>query len=348
MNPFVSIIVPVYGVEQYLYKCINSLVNQTLKDIEIILVDDKSPDACPMICDEWAKKDSRIKVVHRKENGGLGYTRNTGLEVATGEYVTFVDSDDFVENECYKTVYEKCKEKGLDACFFQYKKINQNGKVFPESTIKKEYIFESTNGLSDLFLIMLGNVKSSKVEFPQIGLFVSVCMALYKRSIIELYSLQFKSERIMASEDLLFQMDFLPKSKKIGVLPNDFYFWYYNDNSISTSYNDEKLNRFLNLLNYLKETLPSSYNNVYVPYFKSYSLTILKTILRYESVNKISFLDRCRRINRICGLDLCKNLYGKPYRVFNSHKDTVIVYCMKYRLSFMFVIFYNFFYKGYK
>ena len=95
-----SIIVPIYKVEEYLDRCVESLIRQTEKDIEIILVDDGSPDSCPAMCDEWAKKDERIRVVH-KENGGLSDARNAGLNIATGEYVLFVDSDDYVaENAC--------------------------------------------------------------------------------------------------------------------------------------------------------------------------------------------------------------------------------------------------------
>ena len=97
----ISIIIPIYKVAQYLDECVTSIINQTYKDLEIILVDDGSPDECPQICDEWAKKDTRIKVVH-KENGGLSSARNAGLKVATGEYIGFVDSDDYVD----KTMYE--------------------------------------------------------------------------------------------------------------------------------------------------------------------------------------------------------------------------------------------------
>ncbi|MDR2834406.1 MAG: glycosyltransferase, partial [Streptococcaceae bacterium] len=88
-TPKISIIVPVYNVEKYLPQCMDSLLNQTLTNIEIILVDDGSPDNCPAMCDEYAKQDNRVKVVH-KENGGLGYARNSGLEIANGEYITFV------------------------------------------------------------------------------------------------------------------------------------------------------------------------------------------------------------------------------------------------------------------
>lgn len=100
-NVKVSIIVPIYNVEKYLDRCMQSLLNQTLKEIEIVLVDDGSPDNCPKMCDEYAKKDSRVKVVH-KQNAGLGYARNSGLENATGEYVAFVDSDDYVDINAYE------------------------------------------------------------------------------------------------------------------------------------------------------------------------------------------------------------------------------------------------------
>ena len=119
MRPLVSIVVPIYNVEKYLDRCIKSLTQQTLKDIEIILVDDESPDKCPQLCDEYASLDSRIKVIHKK-NGGLGLARNSGMQVATGEYITFVDSDDFVALETYEKLYTIAKSKDLDICYFRF------------------------------------------------------------------------------------------------------------------------------------------------------------------------------------------------------------------------------------
>ena len=96
MEKKISIIIPVYKVEKYLDKCVESVVNQTYKNLEIILVDDGSPDNCPKMCDEWAEKDKRIKVIH-KENGGLSDARNFGIEKATGDYLMFLDSDDYLD-----------------------------------------------------------------------------------------------------------------------------------------------------------------------------------------------------------------------------------------------------------
>ena len=98
-TPKVSIIVPCYGVEKYLDRCLNSLVSQTLQDIEIILVDDKSPDNVPIMCDEWARKDNRIKVIHKEVNEGLGYARNTGLKYVEGEYLIWPNPDDWLSND---------------------------------------------------------------------------------------------------------------------------------------------------------------------------------------------------------------------------------------------------------
>lgn len=111
--PKLSIIVPVYKVESFIEKCITSLQNQTYPNLEIILVDDGSPDNCPAICERYAESDSRIKVIH-KQNGGLCSARNAGLDVATGEYVTFVDSDDWIEDESYKELMRYCIDTHLD------------------------------------------------------------------------------------------------------------------------------------------------------------------------------------------------------------------------------------------
>lgn len=101
MNDLISVIVPIYNVEKYLEQCIESITNQSYTNLEIILVDDSSPDNCPAICDDWAKKDNRIRVIH-KDNGGLSSARNAGITVATGKYITFVDSDDYIEPDMYE------------------------------------------------------------------------------------------------------------------------------------------------------------------------------------------------------------------------------------------------------
>lgn len=121
MQDLITLIVPIYMVEPYLNRCIKSLVTQTYQNLEIILVDDGSKDNCPAICDAWAKKDSRIRVIHRK-NGGLSAARNSGIDAAKGEYLAFVDSDDFVSEEFIETLYQACKQTGslIAQCRYEY------------------------------------------------------------------------------------------------------------------------------------------------------------------------------------------------------------------------------------
>ena len=107
-NEIISVIIPIYNVEKYLDKCIRSVVEQTYKNLEIILVDDGSPDQCGTICDKWAEKDKRIRVIH-KTNGGLSDARNAGLDAAAGAFIGFVDSDDYIHTQMYQRLYEKLK-----------------------------------------------------------------------------------------------------------------------------------------------------------------------------------------------------------------------------------------------
>lgn len=121
MQDLITLIIPVYMVEPYLDRCLNSVVRQTYENLEIILVDDGSKDNCPTICDRWAKKDKRIRVIHR-ENGGLSAARNSGIDAAQGEYLAFVDSDDFVSEEFIDVLYQACKRTGsqIAQCRYEY------------------------------------------------------------------------------------------------------------------------------------------------------------------------------------------------------------------------------------
>lgn len=130
--PLISIIVPVYNVEKYLDACVESIVNQTYRELEIILVDDGSPDRCPEMCDEWAKKDSRINVIH-KENGGQGEARNFGMEIAKGDYIGFVDSDDIIRPEMYENLLKEISAHDADmvqCAMFRYNEFPLN--AFPD------------------------------------------------------------------------------------------------------------------------------------------------------------------------------------------------------------------------
>lgn len=127
----ISVIVPVYNVEEYLDECVESIVNQTYQDIEIILVDDGSPDNCPQMCDAWEKKDKRIKVIHQA-NGGISAARNAALDIACGEYISFVDSDDFLEATALEYLHKLIVEYNVPMVIGRYRRVSENGEYDKE------------------------------------------------------------------------------------------------------------------------------------------------------------------------------------------------------------------------
>lgn len=130
-NPLISVIVPIYKVEKYLDRCVESIVNQTYKNIEIILVDDGSTDSCPQMCDKWAAKDNRIKVIHKK-NEGAGKARNIGLDVCNGNYVSFIDSDDYISDDYLARLYSFIDDE-IDIVECEYLIVEDNNALFSRS-----------------------------------------------------------------------------------------------------------------------------------------------------------------------------------------------------------------------
>lgn len=137
-TPLVSVIVPVYGVERYLDACVEGLVGQTYRNLEILLVDDGSPDRCPAMCDAWTARDERIRVIH-KANGGLSDARNVGLAKATGNYIYFVDSDDMVERNLIERAMATMRDYDADLVMFQFDTISEDGKPLTSSYKHNHY-----------------------------------------------------------------------------------------------------------------------------------------------------------------------------------------------------------------
>ncbi len=287
--PKVSIIVPIYNVEKYLDRCLQSLLNQTLKDIELILVDDGSPDRCPEMCDEYARKDSRIKVIHKK-NEGLGLARNTGLEIANGDYVAFVDSDDFVDINMYQQLYEKVCMTNSDAVFCGFKIERSNGSWNNSNEVAFETEFKDKS-LTDFMLDMVASAPQEKYERRY---YMSVWHAIYCRDIIKKHNLKFMSEREVASEDIPFQVDFLKIAKKIMYIPSNLYYYCLNSTSLTATYKKEKYDRFKKLYYILKDKLKHVDNGSIRAdrFFIGYCRTQLHHLLLSSEPNKLSEIKR--------------------------------------------------------
>ena len=170
IDPKISVIVPVYKVEQYLDRCVKSILSQTFTNFELVLVDDGSPDKSGLMCDEWSKNDSRIKVIH-KENGGLSDARNTGVEKASAEYVTFIDSDDYVAEDFLEYLYKLITENNCDvsACYFC--------KTYGES------VWNYGEDGSHIY----NNIQACKLSFSDVSIGIAVGK-LYKKELLQQYT----------------------------------------------------------------------------------------------------------------------------------------------------------------
>ncbi len=339
MKPKVSIIVPTYNVEMYLDRCISSLVNQTLREIEIILVDDESPDRCPQMCDAWAMVDSRIKVLHKK-NEGLGFARNSGLEIATGEFVTFLDSDDYVEKETYETLYKEAVLKELDVCYFKHRRFSDKGKFIDVVADKKAYYFSGKDEVDSFLLNLIGKdpLKSNQSFFS-----MSVCMGIFRLKAIKNSGVKFVSERTVASEDLIFDIDFLPYVRNIGVLPNVFYNYFINPSSISSSFSEAKYQRMIKLLEVVKDNLTKNYSWKKIKnHYYSQQLRIIKIFMKYESKSECGILEKMAKIKAHCIEPIFSNIYSDPVISKYSFKDRMIILCMKHRIVLPIIFIYKY------
>lgn len=213
----ISIIIPVYNASKFLEKCLDSVINQTFKNLQIILIDDGSVDKSGDICDFYSKKDSRIEVIHQK-NQGLSKARNVGLSIAKGEYITFIDSDDYIELDTYSTVDKAIKEnKYPDLIFFREKSVNINGKTI--------YI----NGEKPTEKII--KVDKAFAEQRIIGELINgVCDKVFKAEIINGISFEVGK---MYGEDFRFNLEMLQRVKEVVYIDQIKYSYVMNPNSVT-------------------------------------------------------------------------------------------------------------------
>lgn len=235
-NELISIIVPIYNVSKYLDRCMESLLKQTYTNIEIIMVDDGSPDDCGSKCDDYASRDRRIKVIH-KQNAGLGMARNSGLDIANGKYVAFIDSDDYVNIEMIEKLYHRLQNTKADTCFCRYYNVTAE-----KTNILAPEIYKKNNYQQDeIKEILLGMIGSLPEEPGDVEIGMSVWKGLYSLDIINKSKIRFQSERKYISEDIIFHIEYLQKAQKVVVEETPNYYYCDNGGSLTKSY---KANRF--------------------------------------------------------------------------------------------------------
>ena len=217
-NKKISVIIPVYKAEKYIDRCLESVTNQTYKNLEIILVDDGSPDNSPAICDKWAKQDNRIKVIH-KQNSGVSAARNSAIKISTGDYIIFIDADDTIELETYEKLINQLSE-GIDTVVHKAKNIYTNGSI--------KYKYEKN-------LILLEENKNNIIPFyykedannpNNLNVMGSCWRFLFNANVIKSNNILF-NENLIYQEDKEFILRYLLRCKKIKVV-DEYLYNYYN------------------------------------------------------------------------------------------------------------------------
>ncbi len=279
-NPLVTVVIPIYNVEKYLDRCVTSVVGQTYKNIEILLVDDGSPDGCPAMCDSWAEKDRRIRAIH-KENQGLGMARNTGIDNALGEYILFFDSDDYVSVDTVEKCINSLKGK-TDTVIFGLNEVYPDGRINGLRNNAEKGVYSDKEITEDLL---------PGLFIYKIGYGVSGCCKMFSMNIIKENNLRFRSEREVISEDAFFCLEYFSKATMVSVISDRLYYYYKNDKSLSRTFRadrQQKNNMFLSkCIDRIKElSLPSNTVNYVASRYHLYSIAAMKQILTSDLMKK--------------------------------------------------------------
>ena len=306
MENLISIIVPIYNVEKYLRKCIDSIINQSYSNLEIILIDDGSPDKCGKICDEYSKKDSRIKVIH-KENEGVSSARNVGLDMISGKYITFVDPDDYIEKDMIKKLYDWIKEYDADISICGVINKDENYNILMKSKGQD---------------IILLNRQDSFKELMEEYYFNNVCWAkLYKADLWK--DIRF-NEKTKIAEDFEVLCEIFKKINKTIVNTNECYYnWLCrNKSATKVGYNEDwqkEIDMTKNVMKYIELTYPNIMESAIKRYIRINIDCITKIIKYGYNIEKI---------------DTLKNNI-KPY-IINALKNRRIPFRMKIKLLILY------------
>lgn len=269
MQEKISVIIPVYNVEKYISKCLDSILNQTYKNIEIIIVNDGSTDKSGLICDEYAKKDSRIKVIH-KSNGGVSSARNLGIDNSSGEYIGFIDPDDYIDKRMYENLYSSIKKENSEIAISSFSYVI-SGKEESQDISNKKLTFNKDEAISNYF----DNTYPFNCSF--------LWNKLFKKDLFDEIRLNTK---ILVQEDTEIMIKLYNRSKKISYIGQPLYFYELRSESATS----DKISRgkitteqaFLDIFNYTKENLPEFKSKALLKYISCFFNIIIEIIKNYD------------------------------------------------------------------
>ena len=334
----VTVIVPVYNVEKYLDRCVNSIVCQTYKNLEIILIDDGSPDRCPEMCDAWKLKDNRIKVIHKK-NAGLGYARNTGIDNATGKYLCFVDSDDYIASDTIEKAYYCAVQYNADIVSYGYYVVGSDGKVVRKYLPKPNKPFFEGNEVKSFVLPnMIATDPNAGGEF-----WMSMCGGLFSNDLITRAKWRLVSERDVISEDVFSLLRLYKNVNCVAFVQEAFYFYCNNTTSLTHKIREDRYDKIKDFYDRAVEECdslgyPEEVKRRLVKPYLDNTLAALKMVLQADlssvqkknSFNKIvkdeHFHKAIKKLDikktpikkRLLWLTIEYNLYGLSYIMIKS------------------------------
>lgn len=333
----VSIIVPIYNAEVFLSKSIESLQKQTLKDIEIILINDGSTDRSLEICKKYGVKDSRIKIID-KPNAGVSAARNSGLEIATGKYIGFLDADDWAEPIMYLNMYENMEKFQSNVCITNYISSNKIIKLnFDNQLLNKDEILQK---------LIPNLLAPSDLDSNGYTIMGSVWRLLINRSFLEKTDITFK-EDLKYKEDKVFCLELFLKSKVISVDHNAYYHYVINSNSLTQTYSKDIAQRSMIVSNYIKKILENE--NVLEMYKPSLDISYASTAIallanNFNKKNDETFKLKINKIKNICrDPKLKKILKSLDIKKYTTRKKFVIKAIIKERtlILYLYYTFYN-------
>lgn len=334
----VSIIVPVYNVENYLSECLESLINQTYQKIEIIVVDDGSSDTSGQICDRYAKKYDNIKVIHKK-NEGLGMARNTGLEHINGDYVTFLDSDDFLDKDFIEALVEAIKNTGTDVCKSGFKRVDINGNLFHEIKYEDE-IFEESEAKTQFLPRLIGSSPEKKDSIE-----MAVCATLYNANVIRMYGLKFPSERKLISEDLVFNIDYMQYANGACTISKLGYNYRFNTNSLSTKYREDRFEASCFFYKEIKrklETLGYDINTIFRLQRIFFINTKTSIYQEKSSISQKTKRESVNRVREICNNEELQNILKEyPIRKL-GFSQKMFLYLLRHRMARLLYLYFEY------
>lgn len=325
MTPYVSILVPIYKVpEIFLRQCIESLIGQTLKRIEIILVDDGSPDDCRKICDEYAANDNRIRVIH-KPNGGLSAARNSAFYAATGEYITFVDGDDFLSLETCETAYNLAKEKEVQLVFWDQitEYTNCSKVIVTDKKGDRVYRGEDCKELQARVLDFNGKIAQA-----------------FSKLINRQYLLEFNvvhNERLkQGAEGIVFNILLFEHLESAYYAHIPLYHYVYNENSISHSHNEENYYLMLKCFEDIKRFIGTSSNKRMLihNFYNRLMYVIVTTGISgyFNPENKDSYRNKVKQYKKFLHEPILQEALKKANMEDVSKQRKVILLCVKMNL----------------